>query len=822
MSNRNLILAAAGQVGGDYQISRSLRFNQAEDTYLNRTPASAGNRKTWTLSFWVKRSFFNANNQHIFGATSDSYTSNYVLLSFLGGPDERLRLSSVGHSPGYELLTTQRFRDVSAWYNFVIAFDTTQATDSNRIKFYVNGSQITAFDSATYPTLNLDSFINNNIEHTIGIYVSNRAPNGYLADIHLIDGQQLTPSSFGETDAVTGVWKPIRYAGTYGTNGFHLPFSDNSDVTATTLGKDTSGNGNNWTPNNFYVGPGSTQAEKAGIDSLVDSPTRYGTDTGAGGEVRGNYCTLNPVFVWPFTGDTISNGNLDVANIANTQGFGHGTIGVTSGKYYFEMLVGTSSGYTDVHLVGWQVASPAVVNRGTYRSNGTIYDFAGSTTSGSTYTTNDIIGCAVDVDAGKVWFAKNNTWQNSGDPAAGTNEAFTFTAGTEVFPAFVLDNQPNSITATFNFGQRPFAYTAPSGFKALVTTNLPDPTVVQGDDYFNTVLYQGDGTTQSVTGVGFQPDWVWIKNRDAAYVHVLFDVVRGSSGGYFNKLVTSSDGSESLYSQGAFGAVTSLNSDGFTVDSSNSDWNQTNASGTAYVAWNWKANGAGSSNTDGTITSTVSANQTAGISIVTWTNTNTSSETIGHGLGLVPAMIILKFRSSTSNWSVYHKSLGPTKRVTLNTTAAENTGSDFWNDTAPTTSVFSIGSGLNQFTYTNSAIVFAEVEGFSKFGSYTGNGSTDGPFVYTGFRPAWVLIKRTSGTLDYWTIFDSARSPSNVIDEGLFPNSSGSESSGSAYNYDFLSNGFKVRSSDSYYNASGSTYIFACFSSNPFKTSLAR
>jgi hypothetical protein len=367
-------------------------------------------------------------------------------------------------------------------------------------------------------------------------------------------------------------------------------------------------------------------------------------------------------------------------------------------------------------------------------------------------------------------------------------------------------------TESWNFGQRPFAYTAPSGFKALCTQNLPTPTIgatstTQADDFFNPVLYTGTGATRTVTGVNFAPDFVWIKSRSAAYNNRLYDRVRGVE----NVLQSNTTAAEA--SDG--GGLTAFGSDGFTLGSSVSQ----NENGSTFVAWNWKANGAGSSNTAGSITSTVSANTTSGFSIVTYTGTGSGTATIGHGLGVAPSMIIVKFRNTTSNWSIYHASVGNTKRLVF-TTAAEETGSGYWNNTTPTSTVFTLGTDLNQ-SYDFVAYCFAPVAGYSAFGSYTGNGSSDGPFVFTGFRPRYVLIKSTAGGRG-WGIFDSARGTFNVNKLLLEANSSGAEIDSANYQLDFLSNGFKIRTDNQYMNANGSTYIFAAFAEFPFKYSPAR
>ena len=295
-----------GRSIASYNIARSLRFNSSDSAYLSRTPASAGNRKTWTWAGWVKRSIIdNSSGRGIFSCdlltTSDSTFFDLRLGTALY-PNS---LAISGYNTNWRI-TTQVFRDASAWYHICVAVDTTQATGSNRIKLYVNGVQVTSFVSSSDPSLNADLGINNTTSHNIakGFY---DYFDGYLADIHFIDGQAVTPSSFGQFDTY-GVWQPIAYSGTYGTNGFHLPFSDNSAATATALGKDTSGNSNNWTPNNLSVTAG------AGNDSLVDTPTNGTASSGgdAGGTVVGNYCTLNPVVGGANISQiTFANGNLE-------------------------------------------------------------------------------------------------------------------------------------------------------------------------------------------------------------------------------------------------------------------------------------------------------------------------------------------------------------------------------------------------------------------------------------------------------------------------------------------------------------------------------
>ena len=337
----------------------------------------------------------------------------------------------------------------------------------------------------------------------------------------------------------------------------------------------------------------------------------------------------------------------------------------------------------------------------------------------------------------------------------------------------------------------------------MAYTTIDDPTI-----YFNTILYTGNGANSHArTGVGFSPNWVWIKNREASENHSKYDTVRGA-----NKVIYSNlNNAENNEANG----VLSFDSDGFTVGNNGS----VNGNNQSQVAWNWKAGGSGSQNTDGDLTVTsLSVNQTAGFSIGKITNgftsTGSNSETVGHGLGAVPKMIILKNTEATSNWFIYHAGIGNTNRIFLNTTDASSS-STIWNNTTPTSSVWSVrggdfGTGEDIVFY-----AFAEKKGYSKFGSYTGNGNANGTFVYTGFKPAFVMTKRTDGS-DWWGIWDSKRDSFNEATKHLRANTSDAENPKSI---DILSNGFKLLNTDPATNASGGTYIFMAFSSEPFTTS---
>ena len=821
-------MRGASGSGGQYQISRSLRFNSADSAYLARTLSTNGSGTKGTFNFWVKRSNNRTDGEpdNIYQSSesaSNQLRSQFDLSTSGGTNNFRMYGYNSGGTLVLQLETTAVLRDSSAWYCITVNFDTTQATSANRAKVYINGVEQTVFNTATYPTQNTELGFFKNLSAGLNIG-SNRAGNApfasfYLAEFNCIDGTQLTPSSFGEIDTLTGVWKPKRYSGSYGTNGFYLNFSDNSNTTAATLGKDYSGNGNNWTPNNFSVTAG------VGNDSLVDVPTSYGlVDTGVGGEVRGNYCTLNPLATG--TGKVLVNGNLDFTSSTSAWHFSLGTIGFSSGKYYWEVNMGSSNG-SDIFagIMGSGMPTGTVANGlqdnvailnqfgsllfcddGKYQLDGNTGRVAYTTALGS----NQTLGIAVDMDGKSLTFYKDGVSQGAISFSA-SPMATSFVSPT--FSSFYTADSPR----VFNFGQRPFAYTAPSGFKALCTQNLPTPTIgataaTRANKYFDVSLWTGNGTSQTLTNSGgFQPDWVWLKSRSSGTnFHNLYDAVRGATKHLFSN-TTAAEGTNAQ-------ALTAFTSTGFSVGNDN-DVNQ--SSGT-YVGWQWNAGGSTVTNTTGSISAQVRANPTAGFSVVTYTGTG-SAATVGHGLGVAPSMIIIKGRNAVTNWGVYTSALGNTGALFLNLTDAFTTGS-YFNNISPTSSVFTVNGGVSWANDTSSsthvAYCFAPIAGYSAFGSYTGNGSANGPFVFTGFRPAYVLAKKSSG-IEIWYVLDSKRGTYNVNKPRLTPNNSDAESTG--YDImDFTSNGFKLRNSDTSWNANGDTYIFAAFAEVPFKYSLAR
>lgn len=800
---------------GGYNIAKSLRTRASASASLSRTP-STGNRRTWTWSGWVKRGTLGS-TQHLFdgyngtaGETGNiRFESSNALAVYTGG-DSGSRGS---------ITTTAVFRDPSAWYHIVAVVDTTQSTSSDRMKLYVNGVQQVVTVNQTV-TQNYDGQVNGNWSHRIGSHVSNiNYFDGYLTEVNFIDGQALTQSSFGETDAITGVWKPKRFSGTYGTNGFYLPFTDVATTSGSNagLGKDFSGNGNYWTTNNISVTSGAT------YDSMKDVPTLTDTDTA-------NYCVINAVNTGNVSGFTCSDGNLKWSpTTLNNWSYCLGTFGVSSGKWYWEgtmALAGEamfgitlSSNYPIFNTPGGYSSSSYAY----YNANGQKFTNSSGSSYGATWTAGDVIGIAFDADSGSLTFYKNNTSQGV---------AFSsIPAGTYSPQNACTTNGVSGQSVTMNFGQRPFAYTPPTGFKALNTYNLPDSNIVAGNTVMDATTYIGNGSTQSITNAaGFKPDLIWTKSRSNAMNNQLQSSLQGAdANGYLTMQSDATYGEPTFDAswRSTYGKVTAINSNGFTVAAGSSNGGF-NTNGWTYVGWQWQAGqGTTSSNTSGSITSTVSVNASAGFSVVSYSGNNSSgSATIGHGLGVAPSMIIAKNRDQTGDWCVYHKDMNATPQnyyMQLNLTSSAGANSTIWNNTAPTSSVLSVGSYLNGNTIKYVAYCWTDIAGYSKFGKYTGNGSSDGAFVYTGFKPKFVLLKVIStGTGENsWFIIDSNRNTYNVLNSRLVPNSSGAEASDINI-MDFTSNGFKLRDSNWGWNENGTGYIYAAFAENPFKNSLAR
>ena len=796
---------------GGSEIERSLRFNSEDSTYLQRSVSSntSGSSQKITISFWIKIAGSNSegiptgtNGGTFFGTSGDNHRGQFFNQEFYFG------------NANYWLNTAAIIRDASSWYHVVYVVDTTQGTASNRQKIYVNGVLQDRGDTINDPSQNatFDYFNNSSQTYYIGRRQSGNYFNGYLAEIHFTDGYAYDASYFGFTEQQTGIWKPKKVTGvTYGTNGFHLEFKDNSSTSA--LGKDTSGNGHNFTTNNFGVGTGINN------DSVEDTPTN-------------NWATLNPLHwnVLKGAGGTSNGSDFTQANLrfvspssvtSPYQRSTGSTIEVSSGKWYYEVTVESTDNGVNIGFA----ESDALDSNGNWTGMW-IYNYwdqerkiAGSAASyGARASNGDIVGVAFDLDNDTMEFFLNNSSQGKVTSLG--------ISGKTVVAAFTIAFWTNKIVV--NFGQQGFAYTPPAGFKALCAKNLPPnvPSIVRPQRHFDTILYTGDGqNNRKITGLEFKPGLVWLKQRaqsgggEIDGNHGWYDSVRGVT----KRLKSNSTGTEDTFPIGSFddGGFT------FATETYYNDNNDT------FVGWFWKAGDATVTNNDGSGTSQVSANQEAGFSIVTYSGNATGSatsavwQTIGHGLGKTPKWIIFKARDGSEShhaWAVYHHSVtdANTDYLKLNTIDARiQTDVNYMGSTLPTSSVFSLGynyttneSGKNYVAY-----CWCEVPGYSKFGKYTGSGSTDGTFVYLGFRPAWLMVKRTSST-DSWLITDNKRDIDNPATQTQAPQSHREDNvnTGDNYSIDYLSNGFKCRGSGGDLNGSGQTYIYMAFAEQPVTT----
>ena len=811
-----------------FKIDNSLRFDDGSSTYLQKT--INGNRQTYSISFWFKRGTMDATQYYLHEWNgSDTYRG---VITINSGNTSTFEM---GGSSRYRLITNQLFRDASAWYHVLYVADTTNSTSGDRLRMYVNGVRVTSFSTETQPTQNYSGGIGQNTAHEIGsLDGSSGFIDGYIAEFNYLDGVAVSnPTSFGETKS--GVWIPKDTSGlTFGTNGFRLEFKNSSDI-----GNDTSGQDNDWSPNNLIA-----------ADVVSDSPTN-------------NFATMNPVDENTFS---TAFGNLRVNGSSSAAGSIGSTFFQSTGKWYVEMVAEDMGNGMSVGIKSagegydWKPSDGRSV---IYQSDGNkIIDGGSATSYGATYTVGDIIGLKINLDDGEIEFLKNNASQGNASTSLDSSLAFG---------VFFLDtSSANNARSQFNFGQDSsfhntitsgsanasdanghgdFYYSVPSGYLALVAENLPEPSISPlnddiPEDYFDTVLWEGTGSAQSITGLEFSPDWVWLKNREHTDWHNLMDTVRtNSSRMASNNTNAEDDGS---------GIITSFDSSGFSVGSNSNS----NRSGDGFVAWNWLAGGtptatnsAGAGNAPtsgsvmidgvastsalaGTIAATkISANTESGFSIVAYTGNATAGATVAHGLGGTPEMMIVKRRGAVGNWFVYHhQANGPrssdaeTDYFTLETSNARSDNASPWNDTAPTSTVFTIGaSGWTNSADTYIAYLFRSIEGFSKIAAYQGTGTTNNAYVYTGFRPRFILGRRSNASVN-WFIHDTARDIDNYTHHRLFPDSSGAENSSEAestYGIDFLSNGFKIRASHTSTGANDA-YIYMAFAEMPFKYANAR
>ena len=594
----------------------------------------------------------------------------------------------------------------------------------------------------------------------------------------------------------------------FGQEGHHINFSDTSGLTATTIGRDYSGSGNNFTPANL----------QAQMINVKDSCSGFAYPTSS--PVPANYATF--LEMHEHSGNTTFRHGLRTALIpnANATGKAYGNIPMKSGKWYYEVYYDSASDNGDYLYVGLgDMGNGDSFIRAVRGEDGEKIPNTGGTEV--RFTTGDYINVAVDLDNGRWFIGRNGTYWYSGDPVTGAgyvhNDLLT---GVSTYGGLVprFSNATGSASQVFtvNFGQKPFNNTVPSGYK-LLSTNAVASTSIKPEKHFDVATWTGNNTAGRLIPLEFKPDFVWVKCRTAGHDHQVTDSVRGTS----KALRSNSDGTEedwdTLYSGNNKGMGDYVDG-GFILDDdgNNARYNNT---GQDYVAWCWKAGGPAVSNTDGDVTSQVSVNEEAGFSIVSFTTQSSGSGfSIGHGLSKAPEVIIMKNRDYANNWDVYHHKNGSNPeqyRLILNSTTTRQQ-QPYLDNSVPTSTVFRTRGNGNWYNGGNKIIAYCwyAIPGYSDYGSYVGNGSSDGSFIETGFRPAFVLTKIIDGINENWTISDNKRAPINPSDAILRPDEDSQETSG-AGTMDFLSNGFKLRTSDTKTNRDGSTYVYMAFAERP-------
>ena len=819
--------AAASAGGGDFyshQIANSLRNSAAQDGTLKRTAGTPTSSDTFTLSYWVKRynisSAGSANNIFVAGTGGGTY----VIVGYRGTDNEFQFEAAGGNYTGGYMTTNAFYADPSAWYHHVLTFDSTDSTQADRIKMYVNGERITSLfrDTVTAGIGASEdfSFINESgvVQAFGGLSGSGHGTEGadlQMAEIVFNDGQAYGPDSYGETK--NGVWIPKDPSGlTFGNNGYYLKFESSSD-----LGNDSSGNNNDFTAANL-----------AANDQMLDTPT-FNSDSNGG-----NFPAWSPLIKGAVN---LSEGNIRM-DCTTSGRSAMTTWAIPPGcptKYYVECLVTGKTGYGLIFgLANPDIDLPTSIEADSsmngfnfvgygpsdWRTNALVNGVRQGWSSNVGQTVARVMAITIDRVANEIKCYFDNTLIGNGTISISATETYhivcSVSGGSAAEVHLNINAGQDSTgggdftagTATDENGYGSFQNAPPSGFLALCSANLPTAAAVDpaqtDDDYpqklFNTKLYTGTGSSNALTGVGFQPDWTWIKERGGANAHKLTDSTRGVT----KAVVIDTNAAETTDSNG----LTAFGADGFTVGS---DAIYNNSSDT-YASWNWRLNGGTEvSNGNGGIASTVQVDPSGGFSLVKYSGTGSAS-TVGHGLSSAPTWIFAKNTTATASWIIYTTFMTGSYYMSIDA-GGMGADSSMWNNTNSTSSVFSVGTAAETNGGTMLAYCWADVEGYIKSGSYEGNGNADGTFVYTGFRPAFIICKSIdSGTS--WQLFDDKRVGYNVDNNSFLVDTNVAEATTDMI--DILSNGFKMRIATDPNVAE--TYVYLAIAHNPFQYATAR
>jgi len=848
----------ASSSGPAYKIAKSVRFNKLPGiaTYFTRTPSSAGNRKTWTISMWFKIGGFNTNTGRTFFST-EADSSNWFSL-YPGSGNNNNVFSRIGGATFLDLFGATTWRDCASWKHYVLIYDSTEIENADRIKIFEEGIRVTDLVRSTTLaniTLDFETIVNSTTPIYIGAGSNTNVVNligsvwdGNIAEVVFLDGVKPTTSTklisgvarqvlteLGEFSPVTGVWEARKWTRSYGTNGYYLNFSDGTSTT--TLGYDYSGNNNHFTPVGLVRNAGDAN------DCWTNDVPPNNGDTNPLLQPSSNYCVLNAL-------DTPDNYKLFNANstgesITTNHVGNRGTMAYpNTGKWYWEGIVGSNTTAASAVAVGVATriaplntalggANTAfgvyfVDNISSWRSTTNTWNATGSLTAG------DTLQIAYDSANRLLWIGKNNVWYNStggttgSDPATGASPSLDLSpvldTSTELFPYIQLYLN----TLTTNFGQVSFNYTPPTGFTTLCATNISRSAVINGGKFMDATLYTGNSSSQTIgSNYDVYPDLVWVKNRNTGDWHILTDSNTGASKYWSTNALNAQ-------TTGATTFINAISSSGFTVGTAA----PVNGSTNSLVAWQWQAGqGVTSTNTAGQVTSTVCVNQDAGFSIISYTGTGTTfgnagndyQTSIGHGLNVAPKFYVIKRLDAANFFFNYAYTTGIDGSLDVLNINNNNAKIDSELGIVTNTTI-TVPFGNNDFGVSGGTYLiyaWAEVPGFSRMGSYVGatiGGSfVLGPFIYTGFRPKFIMIKASSTTGD-WVMIDTSRNPynpNNAAEYFLNANTFNAETTTSPV-IDIVANGFKLRDNGANYNTNGVTYFYMAFAENPFAQANSR